>query len=166
MEITKAKQNYMEDFTNTVGHYVESLATLNSMNKMIKNLEEEFAFVLTDAERSYEHKTIYISAQSVHFFNYTYKEMKAIQKYLRIKDLEKEQSKFDVSFKATYNGYKLRFNFDIPKTCNIKYKKVRKKVSLSQIETDVHGDTFVLDEVFDGYDCSEKSMVKALKGAE
>ena len=74
-----------------------------------------------------------------------------------VKDLNKR-------FSTEWEGIKLRFSFSTPKTCTMKYKTVRKKVD--QIETDSNGDTYVLEDVFDGYDCSEKSMITALKEQE
>ena len=160
-KMTKTERCYRDDYLTSVDGYVEALANLGKINSMVKDLNKRFDFVLADKDNGYTHKSIYASARAVSFFDYTYDEMQQIKRHLGIGKMDKEQSSYDVTFSTEWEGIKLRFSFSTPKTCTMKYKTVRKKVD--QIETDSNGDTYVLEDVFDGYDCSEKSMITALK---
>jgi hypothetical protein len=105
---------------------------------------------------------VYTTTHSIRFIKSTVEQMKSIRKILGITQLTKEINEYGLELRKDniiINGFKLDiiFGFDVPESCTMKYKTVKKIITNHKLDKD--GNIYVEKEVFDGYDCDNGSLI-------
>ena len=154
-----------KEIQSDLSRLAERIAEYTNLSNILLSLEETL-----EMKFGWDDTRVSAFGNSLYFTNCTLDQMKAISKELGLGVLSKETTQFgQVEFakrKANINGYEVsvKFTFNLPEACTVKYKTEKKVID--NAKTDKDGQLYVEEEVFDGYDCGDNTMLEKLREVE